>query len=862
MLKILLRIAAVSLCMFVGVARGGQWTVGIDEKNGLPEVSLGGAAAVTSNFVFWGNKWAWAGLESRFRVTAPYSYLFSGRSQRLDFDLSARIAKEGERQFIWEFDLDAHSSKEDVIGGGISFKFDLASFGSELGEPELLADNRGWIWGRIGGPRMEMRFEPSLATVFFERGWKSEARAYFFKDVVPQGQRHYVATLTLEGIATAMTTAERFGIDDAAAWSTEILNPPIAPWTLSPVDLSFLNASERPAGKRGFLKPVGDKLIFEDGTPVRFWGTNIAAHALFGTDRENVRRQARRLSQLGFNLVRLTHLDSKWVQPNVLGDGKSEDTRNVSELALERLDWWIKCLKDEGIYVWLDLQVGREFKVGDNIQYFDEVAKGKSTLDLKGYNYVNPSMQEAMRRFNNLFVNHFNSFTGLRYRDDPAVISFLLTNENDLTHHFGNRLLPDKNVPLHNSIYMKASETFAATYGLAKDKVWRSWEQGPSKLFLNDVERRFNVDMMKHLRTEGVKAPIVTTSTFGGNPLSSLPALTEGDFIAVHSYGAVGALEKNPVYAANLVHWMAGAQIVDRPLVVSEWNVEPFPTPDRHAIPLYVASSAALQGWDGVLQYAYSQQPLVSRGRPSNWHAFNDPALIATLPAAALLYRRNDVREATTTYVYSPTADQLFNTLVSPGNSPALRTASEMGKLVIAMPSTRELPWLQKSRIPSGAKIITNPKVALLEKDAKEVVSDTRELRRNWEEGIFTIDTPRTQAAMGWLGGRQIRLADVEIELSTRNATVAVQSLDGNGISNARALMVSLGARSVPKSPNDGIFNSEPVSGHLIIRAQSGLKVYKHDGVSNDQEVPASYSDGRYRIELGARLGTYWLVLK
>ena len=41
-----------------------------------------------------------------------------------------------------------------------------------------------------------------------------------------------------------------------------------------PVDISFVFADEKPAGKRGFLKPAGDHFVFEDGTLARFWGVN------------------------------------------------------------------------------------------------------------------------------------------------------------------------------------------------------------------------------------------------------------------------------------------------------------------------------------------------------------------------------------------------------------------------------------------------------------------------------------------------------------------------------------------------------------------------------------------------------------
>ena len=133
---------------------------------------------------------------------------------------------------------------------------------------------------------------------------------------------------------------------------------------------------------------------------------------------------------------------------------------------LEKLDWWIKCLEDEGIYVWLDLQVGRQFKFADEIDGFSEISKGKPTADLRGYNYVNTSIERAMQRFNEAYLNHRNTFNGLAYKDDPGIVALLLTNENDVTHHFGNALLPDKQVPQHNALYMAQAEAFAAKFGL------------------------------------------------------------------------------------------------------------------------------------------------------------------------------------------------------------------------------------------------------------------------------------------------------------------------------------------------------------------------------------------------------------
>lgn len=833
------------------------WDVSVNEATGLPVLGKDGKDAFRSDFVFWGGNWKWAGMDTQLQVAAPLEYRLEGISKALDLALHGRIGKAAERQMVWEFDLDARSASRDVMGGGIAFYFDLENFVAEMGTPELLPDNRGWTWGKKGGSHVEMRFEPRLATLYFERGRKEELRAFFYQREIPVGKRHFKATLTVsDDFSFRPTLGERFGPEDIAMWPRDLLE-----WNHAPVDLSFLNEKEKPAGRRGFVKAIGEQFRFTDGTQARFWGTNLTAAALFGTPREAVRQQARRLSALGFNLVRFHHHDSFWVDPNIFGKD-APDTQSLSPESLQRLDWWIKCLKEEGIYVWLDLNAQRAFKAGDDIYAYDEIAAGKDKAELKGYNYVNLSMRQAMQHFNEAYLDHVNPYTGTAYKDEPAIMGLLITNENDVTHHFGNALLPDKKVPLHDKIYMNEAKAFARTNGLPEDKTWRSWEPGPSKLFLNDLEHRFDVDMIGHLRALGAKVPIATTSTWGMDPLYSLPALTTGDMVDVHAYGGTLELEKNPLLAANMVDWMAAGQVMNKTMTVTEWNVSEFPVPDRHAIPLYVAACASHQGWDALMQYAYAQIPMADGGFPSNWHAYNDPALIATLPAAALLYRQGHVHEATTTYVYQPTKKQLFYQATSPANSVALRTAAEKGKLVIAMPQTEELPWLKASPIPRGAKLIHDPNLSLLDAQATEATSDTGELRRNWQKGVFTIDTPRTQAAMGWIGGEKITLADVEIDARTRNATVAVQSLDGLAIAKSGDLMISLGARSVPEDGNRMPFHSEPVEGQLIIRAPKGLKLFRKGVLQEKKEVPVAYKDGRYRIDLDKSLKTYWLFLK
>lgn len=829
------------------------WQLQANEAHGFPELSAGGQAAVATSLAFWGSQWKWADASTQQTPLGDSRRRLQGQVPDLGVGWTAVVAPAGTQAMQYELRTQAKSDLANVVGGGLVFKFDLATFGQHMGQPVLLPGNTGWQWGREGGAQFTMRFSPALPKVYFERNNPAEVRALWYDGQIRAGDQAHTITLSWTGNTPWLPTrTERLGGPAPATWPQDTLDSRTAP-----LDLGALLA------RASASHPNGSALVGAAGGGPRWWGTNVTAYALFRAPREVVAQQARRLAALGYNLVRLHHHDSPWVSPNVFGDPSHyRDTGTLDADAMAKLDWWIKCLKDEGVSVWLDLHVMRAIKAGDGIDGFAEAAKGKDSADLKGYNYVNPSMQRAMQRFNDAYLNHHNPHTGLAYKDDPAVLAIQITNENDVTHHFGNKLLPDKQVPQHHKLYRQAADAFARQHGLPRDKVWRSWEAGPSKLFLNDLEQRFNVDMVDHLRRLGVKAPLSTTSSWGHNPIASLPALTVGDVVDVHSYGGPGQLEKDPAYAAHLGHWAAAAQVLGKPLTVSEWNAEPFPLADRHTLPLLMAAMGSHQGWRAVLHYAYSQETPRGNGSASNWHAYNDPSLLPMLSAAALMYRRGDVREASTTYVFDPGAEVFFGQAISAGNSPALRSAADKGKLLIAMPATSALPWLKRTEPPAGAVVLTDPQRSVLPEGAQEAVSDTGELTRHWGKGSYLINTPRTQAAMGWIGGETIRLPAAQLDLRTRHASVAVQSLDHAPLGETRQVLVSIGTRSEPQPGNKTPYRVEPLAGELRLKAPRGLTLYRNGPFNQWTEHPARYVDGHYHIALEGRLPVQWLLLR
>ena len=849
-------LSLILLTVFLPFNLWAQCEISVDEKSGLFTIRSQSLDLVSTSFAFWGKKWKWAGTKTNIKINGSNNYNLETKVPLLDLAMKAEITAKAENQMSWQYELNSTTHKNGVIGGGITFKINDKSF-DHTADVKLLANKKGWVLNNHTecGP-IKVQFDKPVKHIYFERGNRHEIRAWFYTNNIKPETNYIRMTVTLPAHGKiAPTLSEKLGQGPDKNWHKDIIH-----WAYSPVDLSFLNKPEIPAGKHGFMKTKGENLIFEDGTKAKFWGINITAYTLFKTSPSEIKRHARRLSKLGFNLVRIHHHDSKWVSPNIFGN-KAKDTLTLDRNSLKILDLWIKTLKEEGIYIWLDLQVGRAFTEHDDIQNFAEIAKGKPSTPAWGFNYINPDIQQRMMEFNEAYLNHINAYTSLAYKDDPAIISVLLTNENDLTHHFGNALLPNNNVPNSNKVYMAKSAMFALEHNLPVNKTWRSWEHGPSKIFLNNLEHQFNQKMIRHLRDLELKIPIATTNSWGAMPLSGLPALTDGNIIDTHSYGRPDIFKSNPRYKNTFLDWIGAAQVNGKPLASTEWNISPFPAFDRYAAPLFMAGTARLQGWDALMQYGYSQAPLNSAGNPSNWHAFNDPASLALMPAAALIYRQGHVAEAQKTYALSLSKKDFFYNHLSPQNSATIRTLLEQSKLVINLPKTKELKWLNPDKLSLGTINVTDHDRDFIPKGQNFVQSDTGELTRNWNEGIYTIDTEKSQIVTGWIGGKEIKLQNIDVAMENKNAAVAVQSLDGKSISNSKEILISLAAQSVT-SKGKLPFLSEPMKGVLKISAQQGLSLYGLNSYGKESKIETFYQSGQYLIKLAEVNDAYWMVLK
>ena len=386
-----------------------------------------------------------------------------------------------------------------------------------------------------------------------------------------------------------------------------------------------------PAGKHGFLQVKGNQFVFGDGTPVRFFGVNIQAEHAFPA-REEAEAIAERLAQLGFNLVRLHHLDAPWAERNLFEPSR-QDTQHFSKENLERLDYFISRLKAQGIYVYLDLLVSRKFRKKDKVPAYLRLAEGAKMAA-----EFDPRLMVLQKRFARDLLTHRNRYTQLRTVDEPAVALLDLINESSLFK------FPSEGKTLPQ-IYQEELENLKADY--FKEKGIQSDEEE----FYADLQTRYFKEMSEFLRALGLKIPMAGSNLpLGDKDLMTNAAL---DFIDHHSYwdhprGGFGDLVKfhnrSPVEAGpdeDRLLRFSRQRVPEKPFVVGEWSV-PWPNEFRAAGPLLAASQANSENWNGLLLFNYNGhlEPTQIEG---NFDISTQPEIFLTLPSVSRFFRESAV---------------------------------------------------------------------------------------------------------------------------------------------------------------------------------------------------------------------------
>lgn len=677
-------------------------------------------------------------------------------------------------------------------------------------------------------------------------------------------------------ISVSFTFSDEFGAvkeQTALVDSTRKTIPYTLPWDNMPVDISFVFEKEKPAGKHGFLKVKNGEFVFEDGTAAKFWGTNFNSAMNFPSH-EHSEKVAKRLAKTGINIVRFHQMDAEWSTPNIFQFTKGENKSNTLDFdpeSMDRLDYLIYCLKQEGIYVYMDLLTYRRFKSGDDV-----VACEKLGDAAKPYSTFNRRLIDLQKKFNYDLWTHFNPYTKLAYKDDPVIVLVEITNENDLWSQ----------KPVIEPYRTELEELYRNWASKNKVKIDNNKIEfvGSDKRFQDfyiDITKAYYKEMIDHMREAGVKIPIAGTNWTRN--ASHLTAQMTGDFIDSHAYYYSFGLWRDgsrkfmnsPMTGStgNMLPSLAFYKVQDKPFFVSEWD-NVWPNEWRAEGPLLMAAAGSFQGWGGFAIHTYRYIPdenvdMIAKPitantiggvyyRGGSFDTFNDPAKYGLFYHAALIIRRGDVKQGGKTVNI-----KLDDPVATAGK--ALQLTVEKHKVETVLPGMS----------PKG-DIIKEPNEQVTDAGKGEVLSDTKEMYRNLKNITGWIDTPNTKAIYGFVGKEgDIQLNNVKINVKTDFATIAISTLTNEPITSSTNMLLT----AVGRAENTNMkYNDERTQildvGHgpvlveiieAVIEIQTNKKNLRVISVNpqglTTGYIPSSYENGIFKFEIGKEFQSmYYLI--
>ncbi len=662
---------------------------------------------------------------------------------------------------------------------------------------------------------------------------------------------------------------------------------------MMPVDISFVFEDEKPAGKHGFVHADGEDLRFEDGTLARFWGVNVNGGACF-PDKDYAPKCARRLAQAGCNIIRFHQLDAEWDTPNLFGFSKGKrvtTTRQMDPRSLDALDYFISCLKAEGVYIYLDMLTYRKFKEGDGVPEVELLG------DLaKPWCMTSQCLIDLQKEFATQIWNHVNPYTGLAYKDEPAIVLTEIVNECDLfATSFRNRVSYVE-PPYYANEMRQQLKTWLEEQNLTYD--WETCDlfaaQEPLVAFRTYLTRKYHKQMHDHLRSIGVKIPI--TGTNWGKSGGNLAAQQDMDFMDGHHYhydwrwgNTERVCQHRSITATRgcTMSNMLKVQTAGKPFFCSEWDM-PWPNSYRAEGPIYYAAVGALQGWSGftIHTYAYStrldKMDVLGRElsspvggvpyREGIFSTWNDPAKFGLFYHAALITRRCDITPAEKK-VAVHCADM----------------AAMVNKPFTTLAEQHRTATCFTEQLPEGYDEIISENDAYPMSEPNRFVSDNGQMWRDLSKQIGAIDTPRTQCLYGKLGLANnkssimkkvvsgIQLSSLTVDCRTDFAVVALSSLTDDPIETTDNMLLSTIGRA--RNTHGGFDGdkmlevgeppilAEVIQGTISIKTEHGKRM-KVWGVNAEgfyaAQLQTEYEDGWLSFNVGdeENPACYYLIVK
>ncbi len=462
---------------------------------------------------------------------------------------------------------------------------------------------------------------------------------------------------------------------------------------------SMDNWLDAPAGNHGFLTFENENLVFEDGTHIKFWGTNICSQRPY-VNAEIADSFVDFLAHYGVNAVRFHKFSWHGYADNISTD--------LDPNKFDRLDYFQSQLRNKGMYYGWSHIYGHRVQPGDSSRLI-------AYTEIKNLNYpwshlngstsglVNfaPDLQDLSIALTIHMLNHINPYTGLRYADDPALAFIEFQNEDNLFWSAVEKALDQ--APTYRALLCedfsawllkkyKTAENFRKAWGvenipegesLQKKNVYPqpnhglfSWEYETAwqekrpmaqhildkMRFLYEQQLAFYKKFEKAVRETGYRGVLIGSCWQAGSGLAhfyNLHTDYKVGMIDRHNYFGGGAgshrLDTGKVNNRAMVELPGSGllgtgsqQVFDRPFALSEWMSNIPNEWTAESAPIVAIYGMGLQGWDASFSFA-TDIPRFSRFLESEWHGVynaTSPLHMGLYPTLARMVYRNDIRES------------------------------------------------------------------------------------------------------------------------------------------------------------------------------------------------------------------------
>ena len=604
---------------------------------------------------------------------------------------------------------------------------------------------------------------------------------------------------------------------------------------VSAFDLRKLNDSK--TGAHGFLKVDDKGFVFADGTRPRFWGVNVYDPIKMGDD--SIEFFVKQLAKFGVNLIRIK------------GSLCNPDTKKFGvcdpEL-LDRLFFFLAECQKNGVYVVLANYNPSDYVITPSDGY-EGYTKKETHVHPCGLLYINEKYRRTYKKWAK-FLRKRNPYNNLRLYKDPTIAWFeIQSGKGILSDNFtklpkAQKTILDKrfNAWLKKRYgdlpYALRSWSTAKKYHPVKEedgrkgaRCYRILPFGEFKrsVLTNEDQNHFNkrkMDQMRfitefgneinnglidYLRKECKFKGLISV----GSSSTAAPLILGGIDAYMKSQGKIisGSAFINPWKPKNLNKVLKTGSFIEsktvlknpflspviRPVykgnanVVSEvsWS---FPNKYRGEAVPFVSAYASLHGSSTYLWYKADSNAWISRlGK----NTVQSPATMGMFPGYALMFRRGDIKEGRAVISQKLSLEDVYGLQGDGLYLKKFMKKKKIGKLSdfngLNNPFAYLIGKVECELVLKGKNFKMNnlPVSKFVDSKKGTVKSSTGELKLNYKYGQLTINTPKSQALIGFTSKKSTaKLKDVNIKLTNRFGNVLVISLDNKPIAKSGHLLI------------------------------------------------------------------------